>query len=543
MKAVGYIRVSTAGQVDGFSLDAQERLFRELCKNRGWELVRIYREEGKSAHVDSIKARPVFRQLLEDAAQRQFDVVVVHTLDRWSRNLKVTLESVSELGKHHVGLVSITEQIDYSTPQGLLQMQMMGAFAQYYSDSLAKHVKKGLDERARQGKRNGGIPYGYESCWVEADGKRKRRCEPEHPGGVHVVPHEAEAVTECFRRYANGTTTLSQLATRLNEQGLRTRNTHKLPGPDGTLTGGPRLFTIDSLKVILHNPFYAGKFRHGDALYPGAYEPIISQEVFDRVKDALRRNCGRSTTLAARPQREYLLKGLIRCASCKMPLWSQTFVNGRPVYREHRGSRSHGVCAASGGLIGCETADGEMGRLMEAIELRSDWLEGALAKISVQDEVKRVKEQRHATLDKFRRLGRAYSDALISDEEYVRRKRQLEQDLESLVVPQANAAEEAGRLLKDLPRLWRAATLGERRKLLLTMLDGVYFDMKHSKTIVAIKPKAPFRPVFQVATTKEGSGIELVQEEVPGQFRKSVFQVETGGSCTPSRTREVMVAA
>ena len=55
------------------------------------------------------------------------------------------------------------------------------------------------------------------------------------------------------------------------------------------------------------------------------------------------------------------------------------------------------------------------------------------------------------------------------------------------------------------------------------MLDGVYFDAKVSKAIVAIKPKPPFRPVFQVATTKEGSGIELVQEEVPGQFRKSVF--------------------
>ena len=57
MKAVAYIRVSSQEQVDGHSLDAQERLFRELCKNRGWEPVSIYREEGKSAHVDSINKR------------------------------------------------------------------------------------------------------------------------------------------------------------------------------------------------------------------------------------------------------------------------------------------------------------------------------------------------------------------------------------------------------------------------------------------------------------------------------------------------------
>ena len=93
MKAVAYIRVSSQEQVDGHSLDAQERLFRELCQNRDWEPVSIYREEGRSAHVDSINKRPVFRQLLEDAATGAFEVVVVHTLDRWSRNLKVMLEA------------------------------------------------------------------------------------------------------------------------------------------------------------------------------------------------------------------------------------------------------------------------------------------------------------------------------------------------------------------------------------------------------------------------------------------------------------------
>ena len=63
MRAKAYIRVSDLSRVDGHSLDAQERLFYELCKSRGWEAVGIYREEGKSAHVDSIKKRPVFRQL------------------------------------------------------------------------------------------------------------------------------------------------------------------------------------------------------------------------------------------------------------------------------------------------------------------------------------------------------------------------------------------------------------------------------------------------------------------------------------------------
>ena len=155
MRAVAYLRVSSSNQVDGHSLDAQARLFNELCKSRGWQPVGVYREEGRSAHVESINKRPVFKQLLEDSAKNKFDAVVVHTLDRWSRNLRVTLESLKTLAEHGVGLVSITENIDYSTAQGKLFTQMLGSFAEYFSESLATHVRKGQGQRAREGRHLG----------------------------------------------------------------------------------------------------------------------------------------------------------------------------------------------------------------------------------------------------------------------------------------------------------------------------------------------------------------------------------------------------
>jgi site-specific DNA recombinase len=244
MKAVGYLRVSDVSQVDGHSLDAQERLFHELCKNRGWEAVRVYREEGRSAHVEAIARRPLFRQLLEDAGRNQFDIIVVHTLDRWSRNQRVMLESLATLAKYDVSLVSITENIDYSNPQGKLFTQMLGSFAEYFSAALATHVSKGLEQRAMEGKHTGGLPFGYQSCWIEGEkGEKRLQCDPEHPGGVHVDVREGPAVTELFRRYSSGGTTLSQLAVWLNREGFRTRNTKRLPDQDGHLTAGPRLFT------------------------------------------------------------------------------------------------------------------------------------------------------------------------------------------------------------------------------------------------------------------------------------------------------------
>jgi len=436
VRAVAYLRVSSVSQIDGHSLDAQERLFKELCRNRGWELVRIYREEGRSAHVEAIARRPVFRQLLEDAPKRQFDVVVVHTLDRWSRNLKVTLESLNILGKHNVGLVSITENIDYSKPEGMLFTQMLGAFAQYYSDALGKHVSKGLDQRATEGKHTGGIPFGYESCWMEGDkGQRIRRCNPEHPAGIHISPAEAQAVTEMFRRYGTGTATLSQLAAWLNEQGLRTRNTKKMPDAEGNLISGPRLFTTASVRGILHNPFYAGKVKHKDKLLPGIHPALVSPEVFDLVQATLKKNSGRSETLAARPEREYLLKGIIRCAYCGMPMWAQTYKHGGRYYREHTGSRSHAVCEAAGGSITCDVADEQVGRLIEAIELGPQWLEEVLAIVSLKDEVLRINEERQRTQEKLRRMAKAYIDGVFPDEEYHRQKRLLEMALESDLPP------------------------------------------------------------------------------------------------------------
>ena len=236
MRAVAYIRVSSQGQVDGYSLDAQLRAIQVYCLSKGWELICVYREEGKSAHSDSIPKRPRFRQLLDDCSKGLFDVVVVHTLDRWARNQRVLLESMATLGMNNVALASITENVDYSTPQGKLFLQMLGGFAEYFSDSLATHVSKGLSQRAISGKHTGGLPFGYESCWDNQGGERKRRCDPEHPGEVHLVPQEAEAVGELFNRYAAGTTTLSQLASWLNENGFRTKNTKKLPdAPKETL--------------------------------------------------------------------------------------------------------------------------------------------------------------------------------------------------------------------------------------------------------------------------------------------------------------------
>ena len=115
MRASLYARVSKEDQVQGYSLDAQSRAFTRYVEDRQWTIHREYVEEGRSAHTDDVRKRPVFVQAIEDAIAGKYDVLVVHRIDRFSRKLKITLEYFEKLGKAGVGFVSIENQIDYST--------------------------------------------------------------------------------------------------------------------------------------------------------------------------------------------------------------------------------------------------------------------------------------------------------------------------------------------------------------------------------------------------------------------------------------------
>jgi site-specific DNA recombinase len=76
----------------------------------------------------------------------------------------------------------------------------------------------------------------------------------------------------------------------------------------------------------------------------------------------------------------------------------------------------------------------------------------------------------------------------------------------------------------------------EKQNLLLTMLDAVYVDAQKSKSIVAVRPKPPFRPIFRVAETKERSDIRILNEPYEGS---SVFLVETGEASSLSALRYI----
>src|SRR5262245_10452695 len=103
LRAVLYLRVSSEEQVEGYSLDAQERAGRAWCEQHDAELIAIYKDEGRSARSDDVEKRPDFKRMLAEVEAGPANVVVVHKLDRFARNLRLTLDTLARLDGVGVG--------------------------------------------------------------------------------------------------------------------------------------------------------------------------------------------------------------------------------------------------------------------------------------------------------------------------------------------------------------------------------------------------------------------------------------------------------
>ncbi len=493
MRAVLYVRVSSEEQVEGYSLDAQIRAMTEFCNERDWQVVGSYIEEGKSARSERIERRPQFKALINDVFAGKADAVVVHKLDRFSRNLIVTLTYFQEFAKRSIAFVSISEQIDFSTPAGRLMLAMLGAFAQWYSDNLAHETSKGKRERALQGYYNGDLPFGY----VKGD------------DNIPVIElNEARAVERAFSMYATGEYSFQEIAETVNSMGFRTRNKRKL---DIYGAVGPRPFTCDSVRDMITNSFYAGFVKYKKKMIPGKHLPIVSQEVFDKCAQIRHERSKRPRTHSTR-LRTYLLKGLLRCSFCGEKLWASASRYGK-YYRDVSARRGR-TCPLPASYVRADELDAQIDRIIRNLTLPQSWQIEVLNIVTSLDERVNVAKQRERIEEKMKRLRKLYSELEMSEAEYELEKRRLEVTLASLTVPKEDETIKAGEKLRSMLAIWDGASEEEKAKMLAIMLEAVYCDTRLKK-IVALKPRGIFLPLFALCDNlKEKNGMVFLSDFV-----------------------------
>jgi DNA invertase Pin-like site-specific DNA recombinase len=145
-----YARVSTAH--NGQDPEMQLRELREYCQRRDWQITREYIDIGISGAKEK---RPELDRLLTDAHSRRFDAVVVWRFDRFARSVSHLLRALETFRALGIEFVSLSEQVDTSTPTGKMVFTVLGAVAELERSLIAERVKAGLRNARAKGTRLG----------------------------------------------------------------------------------------------------------------------------------------------------------------------------------------------------------------------------------------------------------------------------------------------------------------------------------------------------------------------------------------------------
>ena len=147
MRLIGYVRVSSVSQIQGYGLEVQRRAIEQYCEAHGHELISI-EEEVKSA----IKSRPVFERVKKKVLEGKADGLIAYRLDRVGRSVKDLALIADEFQRAGKALIFVQNAIDTSTREGKLLFNLLAAIAEYERTLLLERTKAGRELAEKQGK-------------------------------------------------------------------------------------------------------------------------------------------------------------------------------------------------------------------------------------------------------------------------------------------------------------------------------------------------------------------------------------------------------
>ena len=307
-KIVGaHVRVSTTMQEENNSLKTQISKIESFCELHDYHLHKIYEDVGSGGDDE----RPGFKRLQKDIDKNKFNVLLVYESSRISRKSNTMISFISNIIEKNVDFVSISQpDLNTTTSTGRLFFTINAGLAQYEREQISSRVKSSAYERAKKGHWMAGqLPIGYKrdeekNIIIDAVGARQVR---------------------------------SFFTTFIENQSLK---------KTADLFGKP----VESMRWILTNPFYIGKYRFGVRknnlhnkkkqrtgeciLVKGSQESIINKEIFDKVQLYIKGN--RVLNKKNITKSNFILGGLIKCSCMK-----KMYGNGNYVKRYDRLYRSY----------------------------------------------------------------------------------------------------------------------------------------------------------------------------------------------------------
>ena len=319
IKCYIYTRVSTAIQVDGYSLDAQKDKLRKYADYQNMEIAGEYSDEGASGK--NIAERPEFMRMMNDIEDSKDGIsyVLVFKLSRFGRNAADVLSSLQFMQDHDVNLICVEDGIDSSKDAGKLMISVLSAVAEIERENIRAQTMAGREQKAREGRWNGGFaPYGYKLV----------------DGELQIAEDEVDIIRIIFDQYVNKGKGTIAIARYLNDQGyvkkLRQNN---------SINGFSEVF----VRKVLANPVYAGKIAYGRRrtekkpgthnemhivaqeeypVYEGKHEAIISEDVWKMAEE--RRKKKAAIRAPKTNCRVAIISGILKCPCCGKGMYSNT---------------------------------------------------------------------------------------------------------------------------------------------------------------------------------------------------------------------------
>lgn len=314
IKVYTYKRVSTAMQIDGYSLDAQRARMKAYADFNDYEIVGEYEDAGKSGK--SIEGRLQFNQMMEDVKSGKDNVsyVLVFKLSRFGRNAADVLSTLQVMQDFGVNLICVEDGIDSSKDAGKLMISVLSAVAEIERENIRVQTMEGRIQKAREGKWNGGFaPYGYKLV----------------NGKLEINEEEAVAIRTIYEQYVNTDIGSNGISKYLENHGIRKIQRQNGKNP---------LFDAHLVRLILKNPVYCGKIAYGRRktekvhgtrneyhlveqdhflLVDGLHEAIVSEEVWNAAQVKLISQAKKYEHInKGKDERTHLLSGIVKCPIC-----------------------------------------------------------------------------------------------------------------------------------------------------------------------------------------------------------------------------------
>ncbi len=515
-----YLRVSSERQVEeGRSLDSQQEDMVRLCRNNGWHVTQIYRDEGISGRL---KDRPGLQQMLLDAQYGKFDTVMVYYVSRLHRKVEHFLRTIHLLKMTGTNFISYHEKIDTTTSWGKLTLNLLATLAEIYVDNLSETTSRGKKQRAAAGLHNGSIPFGYCNgrCNACTDPNGEDYCPffgqaPIGDGDI-VVPHpiESAAVKLAFEWYSTGNFSDADIAYKLNHHifyldGKPFTFRPKRKKGDYKRFTRPLQFTNDTVRDMLRRAFYTGvieyrggegvaeerrKFAKPQAVYTGKHKLLISIALFDQAQ-LVRKQRGRSAINArsGRTRRVYPLGGLLYSYPMRNKMTSVTNGAGKRYYRDRENigkSKLDRNSRSPQPIVLAEPLEAEVRRILDTFTIPEVWQSQIRAYlVSAEHGMAEIERRRRHLHARFNRIRTAYLDGNLNHSDFERRKAQIDKEMATLLTPAHLDNDRVSHWLEHPAELWQWLTPAEQKSLFAAVFDRVYVQ---NDRIVRLVPHPPF---------------------------------------------------